>query len=125
MSATLASPLPGGAGRLTLRLVLLGAVLLLAVMPALNRLPVDSALHVSDFLISITGKWITYAILALAIDLAWGYAGILSLGHGAFFALGGYAMGMHLMRMIGPRGRRWMNSMMATSTKTLASTAPA
>ena len=52
----------------------------------------------------VTGKWITYAILALAIDLAWGYAGILSLGHGAFFALGGYAIGMHLMRLIGPRG---------------------
>jgi urea transport system permease protein len=104
VSATLASPAPGGAGRLTLRLVLLGAVLVLAVLPALNRLPVDSALHVSDFIISITGKWITYAILALAIDLAWGYAGILSLGHGAFFTLGGYAIGMHLMRLIGPRG---------------------
>ena len=104
MSATLASPAPGGAGRMTLRLVLLGAVMLLAVLPALNRLPVDSTLHVSDFIISITGKWITYAILALAIDLAWGYAGILSLGHGAFFTLGGYAIGMHLMRLIGPRG---------------------
>ena len=46
----------------------------------------------------LLGKWITYAILALAIDLVWGYAGILSLGHGAFFTLGGYAMGMHLMR---------------------------
>ena len=53
---------------------------------------------------AVTGKWICYAILALSIDLAWGYAGILSLGHGAFFALGGYAMGMHLMRMIGNRG---------------------
>jgi urea transport system permease protein len=70
----------------------------------LNRLPQDSAVYVSDFIVSITGKWITYAILALAIDLAWGYAGILSLGHGAFFALGGYAIGMHLMRLIGPRG---------------------
>ncbi|TCZ63705.1 urea ABC transporter permease subunit UrtC [Roseicella aquatilis] len=89
---------------MTIRLVLLGAVLLLALLPALNRLPADSALHVSDFIVSITGKWITYAILALAIDLAWGYAGILSLGHGAFFALGGYAIGMHLMRLIGPRG---------------------
>ncbi|WP_205963491.1 urea ABC transporter permease subunit UrtC [Roseicella aquatilis] len=104
MSATLASPAPAGTGRLTIRLVLLGAVLLLALLPALNRLPADSALHVSDFIVSITGKWITYAILALAIDLAWGYAGILSLGHGAFFALGGYAIGMHLMRLIGPRG---------------------
>jgi urea transport system permease protein len=79
-------------------------VLLLALLPVLNRLPLDSALHVSDFVVSVTGKWITYAVLALAIDLAWGYAGILSLGHGAFFALGGYAIGMHLMRLIGPRG---------------------
>ena len=104
MSASLAAPAPGGFGRMTLRLVLVGAVLLLAMLPALNRLPADSALHVSDFIVSVTGKWITYAILALAIDLAWGYAGILSLGHGAFFALGGYAIGMHLMRLIGPRG---------------------
>ena len=104
MSATLATPAPGGSGRLTLRLLMLGAVLLLAVLPALNRLPADSALHVSDFIVSVSGKWITYAILALAIDLAWGYAGILSLGHGAFFTLGGYAIGMHLMRLIGPRG---------------------
>ncbi|SDD70646.1 urea ABC transporter permease subunit UrtC [Belnapia rosea] len=104
MSASLAVPAPGGFGRMTLRLVLIGAVLILALLPALNRLPADSALHVSDFIVSITGKWITYAILALAIDLAWGYAGILSLGHGAFFALGGYAIGMHLMRLIGPRG---------------------
>ncbi|WP_456303882.1 urea ABC transporter permease subunit UrtC [Belnapia moabensis] len=89
---------------MTLRLVLIGAVLVLAMLPALNRLPADSALHVSDFIVTVTGKWITYAILALAIDLAWGYAGILSLGHGAFFALGGYAIGMHLMRLIGPRG---------------------
>ena len=105
MSATLASPAPpGGAGRMTLRLLLIAAVLVLAMLPVLNRLPADSAVHVSDFIVSITGKWITYAILALAIDLAWGYAGILSLGHGAFFALGGYAIGMHLMRLIGPRG---------------------
>ena len=93
-----------GSARNVLRSVLLGAVLLLALLPVLNRLPADSALHVSDFLVSVSGKWITYAILALAIDLAWGYAGILSLGHGAFFALGGYAIGMHLMRLIGPRG---------------------
>ncbi|WP_437164640.1 urea ABC transporter permease subunit UrtC [Falsiroseomonas sp. E2-1-a20] len=73
-------------------------------MPLLNLLPAAHPLHVSDFLVSITGKWICYAILALSLDLAWGYAGILSLGHGAFFALGGYAMGMHLMRLIGPRG---------------------
>ena len=106
MSATLASPAPprAAAARNVLRWVLIGAVLLLALLPVLNRLPLDSALHVSDFVVSVTGKWITYAVLALAIDLAWGYAGILSLGHGAFFALGGYAIGMHLMRLIGPRG---------------------
>ncbi len=104
MSATIATRAPGTTGRLTIRLVLIGAILVLAVLPVLNQLPADSALHVSDFIVSITGKWITYAVLALAIDLAWGYAGILSLGHGAFFALGGYAMGMHLMRLIGPRG---------------------
>jgi len=106
VSATLASPAPprAAAARNVLRWVLIGAVLLLALLPVLNRLPLDSALHVSDFVVAVTGKWITYAVLALAIDLAWGYAGILSLGHGAFFALGGYAIGMHLMRLIGPRG---------------------
>lgn len=87
-----------------LRGILLGGLAILAMLPVLNRLPPDSALYVSDFVVSVSGKWICYAILALAIDLAWGYAGILSLGHGAFFALGGYAIGMHLMRMIGPRG---------------------
>ncbi|MFL1461927.1 urea ABC transporter permease subunit UrtC [Roseococcus sp. DSY-14] len=77
---------------------------LLAALPLLNLLPPSSPLHAPDFLVSVAGKWLCYAILALAIDLAWGYAGILSLGHGASFALGGYAMGMHLMRLIGPRG---------------------
>jgi len=86
------------------RTVLLLAIAVLAALPLLNQLPQDHPLHVSDFLVSIIGKWICYAILALALDLAWGYAGILSLGHGAFFALGGYAIGMHLMRLIGPRG---------------------
>jgi urea transport system permease protein len=74
-------------------------------VPALNLLaPPGSALHVPDFLVTVVGKWLCFAILALAIDLVWGYCGILSLGHGAFFALGGYAMGMHLMRAIGDRG---------------------
>ncbi|MCK8785020.1 urea ABC transporter permease subunit UrtC [Roseomonas sp. NAR14] len=106
MSSTVNDVAPDRASRarLGLRAGLAIAVLLLALLPLLNRLPPDSALHVSDFIISITGKWITYAILALAIDLAWGYVGILSLGHGAFFALGGYCIGMYLMRMIGPRG---------------------
>jgi urea transport system permease protein len=63
-----------------------------------------SLLHVSDYSVSLLGKYLCYALLALAVDLVWGYCGILSLGHGAFFALGGYAMGMYLMRQIGDRG---------------------
>ncbi len=64
----------------------------------------ESAGHVPSYLVTLFGKYLTYALLAVALDLCWGYAGILSLGHGAFFALGGYAMGMHLMREIGDRG---------------------
>ena len=80
----------------------LGGALLLA---ALNLLtPAAGALHVPDFVVSLVGKYLCYAILALSIDLVWGYAGILTLGHAAFFALGGYAMGMYLMREIGARG---------------------
>jgi urea transport system permease protein len=60
--------------------------------------------HVPTYMVSLMGKYLSYAILALALDLVWGYCGILSLGHGAFFALGGYAMGMYLMRQIGSRG---------------------
>ena len=67
-------------------------------------LPPDSALHVPTYAVTILGKYFCYAMLALALDLIWGYCGILSLGHGAFFALGGYVMGMHLMRQIGERG---------------------
>ncbi|CAN7425712.1 urea ABC transporter permease subunit UrtC [Neorhizobium sp. LjRoot104] len=74
-------------------------------VPALNLLtPPDSALHIPTYAMSLFGKYLCYALLALALDLVWGYCGILSLGHGAFFALGGYAMGMYLMRQIGPRG---------------------
>src|ERR1700716_1447032 len=67
-------------------------------------LPAGSFFQVPTYLVALFGKYTCYAILALSIDLIWGYAGILSLGHGAFFALGGYAMGMYLMRQIGPRG---------------------
>ncbi|QUS41441.1 urea ABC transporter permease subunit UrtC [Tardiphaga alba] len=75
------------------------------ILPLLNLLlPADSPLQVPTYLISLFGKYVCYAILALSIDLIWGYCGILSLGHGAFFALGGYAMGMYLMRQIGDRG---------------------
>ena len=67
-------------------------------------LPAGSVFQVPTYLVALWGKYVCYAILALAIDLIWGYCGILSLGHGAFFALGGYAMGMYLMRQIGSRG---------------------
>ncbi len=67
-------------------------------------LPEDSIFHVSTFTITLLGKYLCYALLAMAVDVVWGYCGILSLGHGAFFALGGYAMGMYLMRQIGDRG---------------------
>ncbi|MDI4665802.1 urea ABC transporter permease subunit UrtC, partial [Xanthobacter autotrophicus] len=74
-------------------------------VPASNLLlPPGHPLHVPDYMIPLLGKYLTYALLAVAVDLVWGYCGVLSLGHGAFFALGGYAMGMYLMRQIGPRG---------------------
>jgi urea transport system permease protein len=76
-----------------------------AIVPTLNMLlPASHPLHVPTYLVSLFGKYLCYALLALSIDLIWGFCGILSLGHGAFFALGGYAMGMYLMRQIGTRG---------------------
>ncbi|MGU3540526.1 urea ABC transporter permease subunit UrtC [Methylobacterium sp. A54F] len=86
--------------------IFLGALALFAALvPALNLLvPDGSALHLPTYLVSLFGKYLAYALLALSLDLVWGYCGILSLGHGAFFGLGGYAMGMYLMRQIGPRG---------------------
>lgn len=66
--------------------------------------PPDSPLHFSAYTISLLGKYFTFALLGMSLDLVWGYCGILALGHGAFFALGGYAMGMYLMRQIGTRG---------------------
>ena len=84
-------------------LVLLAGVAIVG--PALNQLvPASSALHLSTYWLTLIGKYMCYAMLALALDLVWGYCGILSLGHAAFFALGGYAMGMYLMRQIGSRG---------------------
>src|SRR4029434_3801632 len=75
------------------------------VIPALNlHAPPNSPFHVSTSSLSLLGKYLCYALLALSLDLVWGYCGILSLGHGAFFAIGGYAMGMYLMRQIGTRG---------------------
>jgi urea transport system permease protein len=85
--------------------VLMGVALaLLIAVPLLNLLPADSPFYLSDFTVVLIGKYLCYAMLALSIDLIWGYCGVLSLGHGAFFALGGYAMGMYLMRTIGTRG---------------------
>jgi urea transport system permease protein len=80
----------------------LGGAALLALLNLLTS--ATSAVHVSDFVVSLAGKYLCFAILALSIDLVWGYAGILTLGHASFFALGGYAMGMYLMREIGARG---------------------
>jgi urea transport system permease protein len=86
------------------RLLLLIAALVLVVgMPLANLLPPSSPLHVSNFTLNLFGKFLTYAILALGLDLLWGYAGVLSLGHGVFFGLGAYAMGMHLMLEIGAK----------------------
>jgi urea transport system permease protein len=80
------------------------AVLAIAA-PVLNQLvPASSPFHLSPYSVTLVGKYLCYAMLALALDLVWGYCGILSLGHAAFFALGGYAMGMYLMRQIGSRG---------------------
>ncbi len=94
-------PLLGTSGKSFVALVLAVGV----VVPTLNMmLPEASVLHVPDHIVTLVGKYLCYALLALSVDLVWGYCGILSLGHGAFFALGGYAMGMYLMRQIGTRG---------------------
>ncbi|MCY0964500.1 urea ABC transporter permease subunit UrtC [Parathalassolituus penaei] len=89
-----------GSQRFLLVLIAVGVL-----VPVLNLLvPESSGLHLSTYTVTLLGKYLAYALLALAVDLVWGYLGILSLGHGAFFALGGYAMGMYLMRQIGDRG---------------------
>jgi len=88
-----------------LRLFVLLVLAIGIVLPLLNQLmPPGSALHVPSWVLQLIGKYLCYALLALAVDLVWGFCGILSLGHGAFFALGGYCMGMYLMRQIGSRG---------------------
>ena len=108
-TATIVSPpipanssLLGSWGRLALLIVI---ALILIGIPVLNLVvPAGSILHLSDYAVSLLGKIMCYAICALAMDLIWGYTGILSLGHGLFFALGGYGMGMYLMRQIGRDG---------------------
>jgi urea transport system permease protein len=101
MISPASTPLLGRSGKIFVGLVLAIGI----IVPALNIfLPASSVLHVPDHIVTLVGKYLCYALLALSVDLVWGYCGILSLGHGAFFALGGYAMGMYLMRQIGTRG---------------------
>jgi urea transport system permease protein len=96
-------PLFSGPGWMTLGAF---ALVTLVVLPLLYLLPApDSALHVSSYTITLAGKIMCYCIVAMAMNLIWGYTGILSLGHGVFFALGGYAFGMYLMRQIGREGQ--------------------
>jgi urea transport system permease protein len=103
---------PSGFAMLSARLLNRGSVIFLALLLVATALvvilnvavPRGAPFHVPDYVIPLLGKYLCFALLALSVDLIWGYCGILSLGHGAFFALGGYAMGMYLMRQIGPRG---------------------
>src|ERR1700751_5798582 len=84
----------------------IGAIIILGLLPALNAFtPESSIFHVSDFAINLYGKYLCYAVLAISVDLLWGYTGLLSLGQCLFFALGGYAFGMHLMLLIGKLGQ--------------------
>jgi urea transport system permease protein len=84
---------------------IVGGTVLVFAVPILNSwVPPDSPIAIPDYLVPLFGKYLCFALLALSLDLIWGYAGILSLGHGAFFALGGYCMGMYLMRQIGTQG---------------------
>lgn len=105
----MATPRPLGFGLLhgnRTAAVTIGLLLVAAVLVPVLNLATDSSspLHVPTWVVSLVGKYLCYALLALSVDLIWGFCGILSLGHGAFFALGGYAIGMHLMREIGSRG---------------------
>ena len=89
------------AGQVLIAVLLVTSIL----VPVLHlAVPASSPLHLSSYIVTLIGKYLCYGLLALAVDLVWGYCGILSLGHAAFFALGGYAMGMYLMRQIGTRG---------------------
>ncbi len=95
------TPLFGPRGLAFLAVLVAVAIL----VPLLSlAVPATFALHMPSYVVALLGKYLCFALLAVALDLVWGYCGILSLGHGAFFALGGYAMGMYLMRQIGARG---------------------
>ncbi|MFZ1641301.1 MAG: urea ABC transporter permease subunit UrtC [Candidatus Contendobacter sp.] len=87
-------------------LVLMAVLIVIGIgVPILNLwVPADHPLHLTAYTVTLLGKYLCYALLAVSIDLVWGYMGILSLGHAAFFALGGYCFGMYLMRQIGTRG---------------------
>lgn len=113
MSAVMTSNLPGtgitvprsALGPQGWTALMAAVITVMVLAPVLNMVvPPDSAFHLSDYAVALIGKIMCYAICALAMDLIWGYTGILSLGHGLFFALGGYGMGMYLMRQIGRDG---------------------
>jgi urea transport system permease protein len=105
LRSTLLSRIPGLYGKRGWIALTIAAFTLLVVFPILNLyVDADSVFHISDYTVTLIGKFMCYAMVALAMDLIWGYTGILSLGHGLFFALGGYAMGMYLMRSIGRDG---------------------
>src|SRR5580658_102118 len=90
--------------------IAIAAIVILLVLPALNAfVPESSAFHISDFTINLYGKYLCYAVLAISVDLLWGYTGLLSLGQCLFFSLGGYALGMYLMLMIGHLGQYHSN----------------
>lgn len=97
---SLITDLPGG-GK-----AFMGILVAVALLTNIGNafLPEESFFHIPNYMVGLMGKYLCYALLALSVDLIWGYCGILSLGHGAFFSLGGYAMGMYLMRQIGDRG---------------------
>ena len=104
-SSALAAPMPAMPRLRAWAGVVVAALVVTVLVPVLNlAVPADSAFHLSDYAVQLVAKIMCYAIAALAMDLIWGYTGILSLGHGVFFALGGYAMGMYLMRQIGRDG---------------------
>ncbi len=111
MTAVLPLPAAAPRGRLVLGMrgwagVTIALAVVAVVVPVANLVvPAGSVFHLSDYAVQLIGKIMCYAICALAMDLIWGYTGILSLGHGVFFALGGYAMGMYLMRQIGSDGQ--------------------
>ena len=95
-------PLFGPKGWAALAAFVIAVVVMVPVM--FLAVPESSPFHLSAYFVTLIGKIMCYCVVAVAMNLIWGYTGILSLGHGAFFALGGYAMGMYLMRQIGSRG---------------------